>query len=168
MAYLIETPSGEQMLVDSLDGHDDCTVLDANAEAMTLADAKVMKRGEVNNYLQGQFLGGFTISSGPLAGSVLDVRDDTDRTNWLTSKDAYRDAIAAGYGDAPDQAVFRTATNETVSCTFNEAFAALQAMASWGKGLMGKSWALKDQINALTDAAAVLAYDVAAQWAALP
>jgi hypothetical protein len=166
MAYLIQTPSGDQLVVFSLEGHEDCTVLDANSGPMTLDAAKQLKRSAVDVYLYMQFLCGFTPSSGPLGGNVLQVRDDTDRTNWLTSKDAYRDEIDAGNG-AVAEAEFRTAANETVTVTYQEGFDALQEMAAWGKSLMKKSWTLKDQIDALTDEASVLAYDVAAQWAAL-
>jgi hypothetical protein len=155
------------MLVDTLDGHDDCTVLNADAPSMTIEDAKQAKRAEVDAYLGAQFYAGFSATSGPLVGHVLQARDTTDRTNWLTSQASYRTAIDQGAG-AVEGAEFRTAANETVTCTYQEGFDALMEMASWGKTLMGKSWTLKDQIAALTSVADVEAYDVNAQWAALP
>jgi hypothetical protein len=163
--FLIQTPSGDTMLVDTLDGHADCTVLDANAPAMTLDDAKAMKRNEVDRYLAGQFLLGFTPAIGPVAGHTLQTRDNTDRTNWLTSQAAYLAQINAGNGAALG-ATFRTADNETVTCSCADGYSTLLEMAAWGKTLMGKSWTVKDQINALTNVADVLSYDVASGWAA--
>jgi hypothetical protein len=166
MAYLIQLPDNSQMIVDSLDGHDDCTVLDDNSPATSLADMRLMKRSEVNLYLAGQFLGGFTAPAGPLSGHTLQVRDETDRTNWLTSQAAYSAMVAAGNGTALG-ASFRTVANETVTVSYLEGFQALLMMADWGKSLMGKSWTLKDAIDALPDADAIEAFDIAAEWAAL-
>lgn len=166
MAYLIEAPDGTRMVVESLEGHDDCTVIDANSPAMTIDDLKAMKRAEVDRYLADQFAAGFVPSSGPLAGHTLQVRDDTDRTNWLTSQASYQAAIAAGAGAAAG-ATFRTAENETITATFQEGFDALMAMAAWGQGLMGKSWALKDALAALADFSNVQEFDVPDHWATL-
>jgi hypothetical protein len=173
--------NGEQLLVDSLDGHDGATVIADNIDPPTdpaavwdgaaftvpLDVLKARKKGEVDLHLYELFQGGFTPSSGPLTGHVLQTRDDTDRTNWLTSQAAYRAAIDQGAG-AVSGASFRTADNLTITCTYQEGFDALMAMADWGKTIMGKSWTLKDQITAITSSADVEAYDVNAQWAALP
>lgn len=163
--YLVQNPDGSQMLVDSLDGHEDCTVLDANAQPMTLDDAKAMKRGEVEGYLYLQFLGGFTPASGPLSGHTLQTRDNTDRTNWLTSQAAYSAQVSAGNG-AVVGASFRTAENDTITCSYSDGLNTLLMMAAWGSGLFGKSWKVKDQIDALTEVADVLAYDVVSGWGA--
>lgn len=167
MAYLIQLADGSEMTVQSLDGHDGCTVLDANAPDVTLATAQTIKRAAVEVYLFQQFLGGFTPSTGPLAGKNLQTRPPpyADRTNWLTAKDIYRDGIAAGNG-ATATATFRCADNTTVTCSYSDGFSTLQAMADWGDALMKKSWAVKDQIDALTDVASVEAFDIASAWAA--
>lgn len=90
-----------------------------------------------------EFQRGFTHTSGPLAGHTLQCRDMEDRTNWLASQVAYSAAIAAGAGALPD-AVFRTAANETITCTYQEGSEALLAMQSWGSAIMRRAWELKD------------------------
>lgn len=173
--------NGENLLVNSLDGYDGCTVIADNIDAPTdeaavwdgtaftvpLATLQARKRREVDLYLYQQFQGGFTPATGPVAGHALQTRDDTDRTNWLTSQAAYLAQINAGNGAALE-ASFRTADNLTITCAYSDGYSTLLAMAAWGKSIMGKSWTLKDQIASLTDPASVEAYDVATQWAALP
>ncbi len=153
---------GEQQLVNTLEGYDGWTVINADA-GIPLSALREAKQREVDLYLEQQFLAGFSPRSGPLVGHTLQVRNDTDRTNWLTSKDAYRDAIDAGFGNVVD-ADFRTAENETIVCTYQEGFDTLQEMAAWGKALMGRSWALKDAITLLTSADAIQSYDVSVEW----
>jgi hypothetical protein len=178
---LIETPDGErQFVLASAEYGADITIIAENIDLPDDSEAElvdgawtvpldILKRrkcDEVNAYLAGQFLGGFTPSSGPLTGHTLQTRDNTDRTNWLTSQDAYSAQIAAGNGTVVG-ASFRTADNETISCSFQEGLDTLLAMAAWGSQLYAKSWALKDAINALTTAGDVIAYDVPAEWGAL-
>lgn len=167
------------MLVDGLDGHEDCTVIAENVTAPTDPDAvwdgtaftvpldtlKARKRGEVDLLLYEQFQGGFTPTSGPLSGRTLQVRYDTDRTNWLTSQAAYSAQVSAGNG-ATMGANFRTAANETINCSYSDGLNTLLAMAAWGAALFGKSWKVKDQITALADAPSVEAFDTASAWAA--
>lgn len=173
--------NGERMLVTSLDGYDGATVIADNIDApgdeqaqwdgaaftVPTAVLKARKYDEVNAYLAGQFLGGFTLSSGPLAGHTLQTRDNTDRTNWLTSQASYSAAIRQGAGDVAG-AEFRTAANETITCTYAEGLQTLLDMAAWGGALMGKSWTLKDRVAAMSDPAEVENFDVASEWAALP
>lgn len=97
---------------------------------------------------------GFTPATGPLAGHVLQCRDNEDRTNWLASSVAYSAAIGAGMGDQPG-ANFRTAANETVVCTFSEGFNALIALQQWGASIMARAWALKDACAAAADITAL-------------
>lgn len=165
MAYLVQSPSGETMTVQSLDGHDGWTVLDDSAPDTAIEDLKRLKRSEVDALLARGFARGFTPSTGPLAGHTLQTRDVTDRTNWLTSQASYAAAIAAGYGDVAD-ASFRTAANETITVTYSQGHAALMEMAAWGKALFGKSWAVKDQIDTLTGPSEVAGFDVGAAWEA--
>lgn len=164
--FLIRTPDGDTMLVDSLDGHADCTVLDSSAPAMTLADARIMKRAEIELYLSSQYLAGYIPTLAALAGYTLQLRDEKDRTNWLTSRALYEHQVNAGNGAAMG-ADIRTTQNVTVTVSYQDGFDTLMAMADWARAMMEKSWSLKDQVDALADADSVLAYDVAAQWAAL-
>jgi hypothetical protein len=108
------------------------------------------------------FGAGFVVPSGPLAGKVLQVRNEKDRTNWLTSKDIYGDEINAGHGDV-EEAEFRTADNEMLTVTYSEGFAALQAMAAWARVLMKNSWALKDATK-VASADGLDAIDLEAGW----
>lgn len=124
---------------------------------------KLAKRAELAAKVQALFLGGFTPSSGPLAGKTLQVRDVEDRTNWLASQAAYSSAVAAGNG-AVAGASFRTAANETVECTYLEGLVTLLAMAAWGKAVMGNSWAIKDAIAAAADEEVLNAIDIEAGW----
>jgi hypothetical protein len=178
--FLIEV-NGERQFVFSLDGYEGVTVVAEDIEPPSDPDAelvegqwvvplerlKARKRAEVAGMLRAQFLAGFAPQSGPLQGHILQVRDVDDRTNWLTSQAAYRTAIDAGAG-AMAGAEFRTEANETITLTYQEGFDALMAMADWGKSQFGKSWTLKDRIDAMTSSADVEALDVAAEWAALP
>jgi hypothetical protein len=123
---------------------------------------RTLKSREVDAKLAQLLAAGFTPSDGPCAGKTLQTRDDTDRTNWLTAKDKWRDKREAGQG-ADDGAVIRTADNENVECTYDEGFATLQAMSDWGFALMGRSWALKDAI-AIADADELETIDITAGW----
>lgn len=169
--------NGETQLVSSLSGYDEWTVVSSNvppqpddaaqfvngAWVVPLDTLKARKRGQVDLYLYARFQVGFAPTTGPLTGHTLQVRDDTDRTNWLTSQAAYLAQINAGNG-AVSAAEFRTADNVTITCSYSDGYSTLLGMGAWGKELMRKSWSLKDQINALTNPADVTAYDVAAAW----
>lgn len=123
-----------------------------------------MRRSEAEARAQQVFQGGFTPSTGPLAGHTLQVRSVEDRTNWLTSQAAYSAAVAAGQGDVAG-ATFRTTENETVVCTFAEGLQTLLDMAAWGAAIMQTSWALKDEMAQAADIDALAAIDVdAAPW----
>lgn len=117
----------------------------------------------INAHRDSVLRAGFTPSSGPLSGKTLQTRDNDDKVNWLTSQAAYSAAVAAGNG-AVSGATFRTAANETVTCTYLEGLQTLLAMAAWGKTVMGNSWALKDAVAAATDESELDAIDIGAGW----
>lgn len=143
----------------NLDDHDCIEILDdrppegleqvgADGRLFVPLDAaKDAKKAEVMGVLASKFQAGFVPASGPLAGKTLQTRDE-DKTNWLTSQAAYSAQVAAGQG-AVVGANFRTATNEVISCTFQEGLETLLAMAAWGADLYANSWALKDAISAV-------------------
>jgi hypothetical protein len=135
------------------------------AEALlpSLAEAKARRLTEIEAQANAAFTAGFTVPSGPLAGKVLQVRNNNDRTNWLTSQASYSSAVAAGAG-AVVAAMFRTANNETVTVSYADGLAALLAMAAWDKAIMVHSWALKDAIAAAADHVTLDAVNVAAGW----
>lgn len=110
------------------------------------------------------FAGGFTPSQGTLAGHTLQVRDEADKINWLTSATSYSLAVVAGHGSV-EGAIFRTMDNDTVVLTYAEAVKVIaQDMAAWGQTIMQWSWALKDRIDAATDLAALEAIDIETGW----
>lgn len=130
----------------------------------TLDDLKAAKNAAVTVRRDAAFAQGFSPATGALAGHTLQVRNETDKINWLTSSVAYSAAVSAGAGAVPG-ATFRTMANETVTTTFAEAVQVIVVgMAQWGQQIMGHSWALKDQIDAAADEAALDAIDVDAGW----
>ncbi|SFV31374.1 hypothetical protein SAMN05216456_1321 [Devosia crocina] len=80
----------------------------------------------------------------------LQLRDADDKANWLTAKDKMRDAIAAGYGDAP-VAPMRTAENNTPLVTPNQGVVILSALSNWAEQMFATSWAKQDAIRSATD-----------------
>jgi len=128
-----------------------------------LAVLKERKQRAVMDRLAEAFAVGFTPEQGPMKGHTLQVRDQDDKTNWLTSQAAYSSAIAAGAGELPG-ATFRTAANRTIGCTFEEGHATLLDMAAWGQTLMGCSWRLKDAVVAATTIDELDAIDIEEGW----
>lgn len=135
----------------------------AAVPAPSLEEAKAAVAASIDRRRDTAFLAGFAPASGPLAGKVLQTRNVEDRTNWLTSQAAYSAAVAGGLGSASG-ATFRTADNETITCTYAEGLQTLLAMAEWGKEVMGASWALKDAVAAARDLTALSAIDMEAGW----
>lgn len=99
----------------------------------------------------------------PYGVQHLQTRNDTDRTNWLTSQAAYKAQIELGNGALPG-ATFRTAENNTLTLTFADAYMLLLQMAAWGAHLFQVSWAKQDEIRATEDDAALDAIDVESGW----
>lgn len=132
----------------------------------SLVVEKMKKASLVDAAAAATFKAGYTPADGPLAGRTLQVRDNEDRTNWLTSQASYMAAVAAGMGALPG-AVFRTASNETITLTFAEGAEVLvSGMAVWGKGIMGNAWGLKDQISAAMNFGELESIDITVGWPA--
>lgn len=123
---------------------------DAAHPAPTWADRVEAVRAQIDAKTLEVFAGGFTVPSGTLAGKNLQVRNETDRTNWLTSLGMYQLAIANGQG-AEEGAIFRTTDNQTFTLTYAEGLQVLVGMMMWGRSVYGRAWALKDQLDALQD-----------------
>lgn len=165
---LVESPDGaERHLIDA-------RVIDtayagwaiapsAETEATMLEIRKAELKADVVGALAAAFAAGFSPADGPLAGHTLQVRDQDDKTNWLTSQAAYAAAIAAGAGDLK-AATFRTASNETVECTFAEGHQTLLDMAAWGRTLMARSWVLKDAVAGAADMVDLDQIDTSTGW----
>ena len=107
---------------------------------------------------------GFPYDFGPPYGvQHLQLRDDTDRTNWLTAAQGYQAQIALGNGDYPG-ATFRTAENNNITITFNQAYMVLMTMIGWGQHLFTVSWTKQDQVRACTTKTEVDAIDPNEGW----
>jgi hypothetical protein len=129
----------------------------------TLEDLRATKITAINAKLNEVLTGGFTVSSGDMAGKVLQTRNLEDRTNWLISQASYSAAVAAGQG-AVEGAEFRTADNSTFVLSYSDGLAVLLGMAAWGAACMSNSWALKDAATAAEDETALDAVDVESGW----
>lgn len=130
----------------------------------TLDEIKAGRSAAVTAKREAVFAAGFSPASGPLQGHTLQVRNDQDKINWLTSATSYSAAVAGGHGAVPG-ATFRTMANETVVTTFAEGAAIIvRDMAAWGQTIMARSWALKDQIDAAAEAAVLAAIDIEVGW----
>ncbi len=131
----------------------------------TLAELKALASSATQARCDALLTGGYKPSSGPLAGQTLQLRNNLDRTNWLTSQAAYGAAVAAGAG-AVSGATFRTAENITTVMTYAEGLGVLLDMAAWGASVYAACWAIKDAIAASADDAALDAVDLEAGWPA--
>lgn len=139
-------------------------VLVVEPPALTLDDLKAERGRAVTAKREAVFAAGFTPSIGPLSGHTLQVRNDQDKINWLTSQASYAAAVGAGAG-AVSGATFRTADNETVVVTYAQGLTVIvQDMAAWGAAIMARSWVLKDEIEAAEDEAALDAIDINTGW----
>jgi hypothetical protein len=92
-----------------------------------LADQAVSKSATVDAMIDQKFNTGYSPPSGALFGQTLQVRDQTDRTNWLTSQAAYFAAVANGAGSV-EGAVFRTTSNQNFTLTYAEGLSVLLSM----------------------------------------
>ncbi len=125
---------------------------------------KALKNAAVTAKREAVFAAGFSPSTGPLAGHTLQVRNEADKINWLTSATSYGAAVAAGAGGVSG-ATFRTMDNVTVTVTYAQGYQVIvQQMAAWGQAIMARSWALKDQIDATVDQAELDAIDIETGW----
>lgn len=132
---------------------------------VALALAKRWRTAEVNALLSARFAFGFPVSGTgtDMDGERLQVRNNEDRTNWLASESAYKDAVAAGMG-AMTGALFRTAANNNFEMTFAQGLAVLGGMRAWAFALMSASWTLKDAVKAAADMTELAAIDIEAGW----
>jgi hypothetical protein len=129
-------------------------------------DLRAAKSASVDAKRDAILLGGFTVPSEvstALAGRVLQTRNETDRTAWLTSQAAYQAAVINGQG-ATEGAIFRPEDNISTTVSYAEGLNILLAMAAWGAAIYGRSWDLKDAIAEAADSAALDVIDVDTGW----
>lgn len=160
-----EAPTDLVMTIDPIDAVVVCfrgkRPLTADELAARRASAVAARVEAVNAQRDQHLTGGFTYDfGGDIGPKTLQTRDAEDKVNWLISRGAYRDAVAAGHGSVPG-ATFRSADNTTFTVTIAAGLAALVAMETWGAGVMARSWALKDTLAAGTDPAGL---DITQGW----
>jgi len=122
------------------------------------------KVAELEAHGQSLFNQGFAYDFGKPYGVLhLQMRNDSDKANWLVARMNMNDAIMAGYGDERI-APIHTAENITVMVTPKEGVNVLVAMNAWGMHLYSKSWEKKAEIRALESEDALNDYDVTEGW----
>ena len=119
--------------------------------AQTLEELRDQANAAVNAKREAVFAAGFPVSSGALDGQHLQLRNADDKANWLIVDKNARLAVAAGAGDVPLIPI-RTLENQTITVTPNQALAVLADLEAWGQAVLARSWALKDQNDAATEA----------------
>ncbi len=117
----------------------------------TLAQRKASLKDRVKRIGDTKLTAGFAFDFGGDDGvQHLQLRDNTDRTNWLTAQAAYQAQVALGNGAVVGAAI-RTAENDIITMSFADAYTMLLGMAAWGQSLYAVSWAKQDAIEAASD-----------------
>lgn len=108
--------------------------------------------------------GGYRHDFGGAVGiQTLQVRNNTDKTNWLTAQALYSTQVALGNG-AVVGATFRTAENNNITMSFSAALTVIQQMAAWGAGLAQVSWGKQDALRAAATLAEAYAVGIETGW----
>lgn len=145
------TLSGPVEIIDQLEALDAATAI--------LMQTRAAAKRQVNAIRDARIAAGFSHDFGGAAGlRTLDQRSEADLVNWLGLK-AIADAMPDG-----ELLSIRDADNETFQATAATVSAAIAAMGVWRAQLLGRSWGLKDEIDAASDEAAVAAIDIEAGW----
>ena len=106
-------------------------------------------------------MAGWAHDFGAAGTHTLDLRDAEDKVNWTLLLTKASGMIAAGAGAAPVK--IRTAANETITVTANEARDAMLAFLAWGEVLLSAKWALDTAITA-ADQAGIGNIDINVGW----
>lgn len=124
---------------------------------------KLKKRKAVEARMHQVYEEGFLLTEGTLTGQVLQTGTLEDKTNWLTARTLYAEAVAQGQGDV-EQAYFRTKDNLTFALSFSEAVNVLDKMATWGSQVIAFAWGLKDSIALADSEESLNALDIYNGW----
>jgi len=134
-----------------------------SGEPKSVDKLKTLKRIAIRAACEASVAGGYPVTSGPMAGHTLQVRNAEDRTNWLMARDEYAAAIDAGLG-ASLGAVFRTTANVNFTLSFNDGLAVIRGISAWGLARYQNQWALTDAVNAAETSEDALAVDENSGW----
>lgn len=133
------------------------------APSVSLEDAKAAKEALTNAARDAIIAAGYHHPFGGTIGTrILDQRGPEDVMSWLTLKLLAQDLNSAGQGDMP--LAIRDAKNSTFQAKASVVGEAMSAMGIWRAGILNRSWALKDAIEAAADKAAVDAIDIETGW----
>lgn len=131
----------------------------------TLDELKAAKLTEIAARIDEEYALGYPVTS-PANGDspfTLQIRNDTDRTNWLTAARIYDMQVAAGFG-ATAGATIRSAGNTNHIYTFSDAAALLSALAQHGAAIQRNGWALLDAARAAANEPELDAIDLEVGW----
>lgn len=128
-----------------------------------LADQKAVKLAAAGAVYAAKIAAGYPVTLEGVA-ETLQVRNDTDRTNWLGLKSAAKDAIDAGNGSDLYPVKIRTTSNARYALTNDAAFALMSAVLVWLADHMDAFWDIADAIEAAADADALAAIDLEAGY----
>jgi hypothetical protein len=90
---------------------------------------------------------GFPVTLDGIA-ETLQLRNDDDKINWLTFKDACQDMIDLGLGVATNPMPLRCTSNGQHFVTADAGKAMTQGLRTWAGAVMRRGWAIKDMIDA--------------------
>lgn len=129
----------------------------------TLNDLKGHRLLELRGIYNTRMAGGFPAPSLGV-GETLQLRNDTDRTNWLTLMIRTKDRIGEGQGGVVSPLAIRTTANNEYALTYSQIETLMDGMLDWAAATMAVSWAKKDQIESAADEAALAAIDLNTGW----
>lgn len=115
-------------------------------------------------HLAGGFPCDFVGPEGDAVAETLQMRNDTDRTNWLSLKDACNEVILAGFGAHPIQLPLRATSNRDYTPSYADTAEVLRRLRSWGAISLANLWRLKGLIQAAPTRKDLFAIDLEVGW----
>jgi hypothetical protein len=95
---------------------------------------------------------------------TLQLRDQTDRTNWLALMLACQINIGAGNGAGMISPGVRTTANRTHAMTYSACITLLGSLLTWASSMQGNIWLKVDAITAAIDQTSLGAIDITTGW----
>lgn len=123
---------------------------------------KLFKKEKVKEYQSQLFLNGWTHIYSNGETHTLDLRTADDKANWTLLLIKTQGMISAGYGEASVN--LRTANNDTITITANEAFQVMTAFLAWGEAMLRRKWDLDTEIGACETLQDIAAIDISSNW----
>lgn len=131
-----------------------------------LGEQAEAKRAQVRAAFGAAMLAGFPVPGHP--GERLQLRNENDRTNWLTLQGRCEKRIRQNRGGDPCTLPVRSQANTMLrGMTFQRTADLMDALLDWGAANMANKWALDDAISDALEAddqAALDAVDPSSGW----